>query len=163
MPEFSAGSRVFALRGSAEHSGLQMPTAPSLPTPNERDFAMLRTAYGASGGIARANDLARLREQPCCDYCMSLEKLIALGAVFGFDWQSTCWIPMFQFQADLRLKPGPRKVLAEVAGVCDGWSLAVWYVRPCPSLSCHSPVELVDSNLPEVLRAARDDRRLLIG
>ncbi len=161
MSILQSASNASAWRGNTALQEFQMTLGPALPVPNEHDFAQLNTAYAASGGMARANDLARLREEPCCDYCMSLEKLIALRAVFGFDWQRTYWVPMFQFQADLRLKPGPRKVLAEVASVCDGWSLALWFVRPCPRLNAQTPVALVDSNLPDVLQAARDDRRML--
>ena len=172
MGTVQAGTKALALLGSVPMPGLDLPIGRATPDlgersiapPNDRDFAMMRTAYAATGGIARASDLARLREEDRRAYCMSLEKLIALGWVFGFEWRGTFWVPMFQFELhDLRIRPGPRQVLAEVASVRDGWSLAVWFVRPCPRLDARSPVDLLDSNLPEVVQAARDDRCMLIG
>lgn len=119
----------------------------------------MRASYRASGGLARARDLALMLEEGRRSYLMSLEKLIASGTVFGFDWRGSFWVPMFQFElADLSLKPGPRLVSAELAPALDGWLKALWFVRPCGGLAARKPIEVMESNHAAVLDAARDCR-----
>lgn len=156
---FASGARVAAL-----DPGPQVPLAgrqfeSSVGDPTELDFNRLRTAYRATGGVVCAQELARLLEENRRTYTMSLEKLIFLGAVFGFEWRATVWIPMFQFERPaLAVKPAPRRVLAEVDRQADRWRVALWFVRPCPALADRSPVDVLDSNLPQVLLAARTGR-----
>ena len=70
---------------------------PAVRNPSELDFNRLRAAYRATGGVVCAHEPARLLEENRPTYLMSLEKLITLSAVIGFDWRGTVWIPMFQF------------------------------------------------------------------
>ena len=71
---------------------------------------------------------------------------------------------MFQFELrDLSVKQGPRKVLAELSPVLDGWALAAWFARPNSWLNDRSPVDTLDSNLAAVLAAARADRFVASG
>lgn len=129
------------------------------PVPSERGFTALRDAYRETGGIADGDDLARLLEERQLGRYMSLARLIVLGGVFSFEWRGIYWIPMFQFGLqDLSLKPGPRQVLAELMPVLKEWPLAAWFARPNARLSRQRPVDLLDADLPAVLRAARADR-----
>ena len=155
-----------AARGSSPEIGPASSAfeSPSVRNPTEHDFNQMRAAYRATGGVVCANELARLLEENRRVYLMSLEKLVALGAVFGFEWRGTLWIPMFQFERPaLAVKPAPRRVLCEVARQTDRWRVAAWFVRPCPALNQRRPVELLDSNLPQVLEAARTDRYIACG
>ena len=132
--------------------------------PEDRDFLAMHAAYRASGGLARGDDLARLFEDRRCGDFVSLARLIATGEIFSFDWHRSFWVPMFQFELrDLSIKPAPRQVLAELARAFDGWALAIWFARPNSCLNAHRPVDLLDSNLPAVLGAARTDRFVALG
>ena len=132
---------------------------PGLRTPG--GFDALCAAYQGFGGIARADDLARLMEDQRHAYFVSLEKLVALGVVFGFEWQQAFWVPMFQFEPrDLSVKRAPRQVLAELSSGFDGWKLATWLVRPCPTLNACPPIERLDADVPGVLSAIRADRSI---
>ncbi len=125
----------------------------------DQEFSAMRSAYQASGGTACGDDLAHLLQDHHCGDFASLARLIVSGAVFGFEWQHTFWIPMFQFELrDLSVKPGPQQVLAELAAEFDGWTLALWFAEPNARLNGRRPVDLLDSNLPAVLDAARADR-----
>ena len=85
-------------------------------------------------------------------------ELVALGVVFGFEWQQAFWVPMFQFEPrDLSVKRGPRQVLAALGSGFDGWKLATWFVRPCPTLNACPPIERLDADVPGVLSAIRAD------
>lgn len=127
-------------------------------------FAAMRAAYQPVGGLARGDDLARLLEDRACGDFVSLARLIVDGEVFAFEWRRTYWIPMFQFDlADLSIKRGLRQVLLELGGRFDGWRLAAWFVEPNEWLGCERPVDLMDSNLPEVVQAARADRFVAAG
>ena len=134
------------------------------PRPSSAGFAALLTAFRASGGTARGDDLARLLEDRQCGDFVSLAKLIAAREVFGFEWRQALWIPMFQFELrDLSIKPGAQQVLVELGRTCDGWTIAAWFVRTNSWLGGRSPVDLLDSDLSEVLDAARADRFIAAG
>ena len=129
-------------------------------TPCAYGFAAMRTAFLATGGIARADDLARLLDD---DHrrgeFVDLARLIDSDEVFGFAWRDAFWVPMFQFELrDLSLKPRPRQVLIELPTQHDGWMLAAWFARPNAWLHERRPIELLDTHLPAVLDAARADR-----
>jgi hypothetical protein len=124
------------------------------------EVAAALSGCGSDGEFValRGQDLARLLEDHHHAYVMSLEKLIASGKVFGFDWRRTFWVPMFQFDlGDLSVKQGPRHVWAALAATFDGLTLAAWFVRPSAWLYGRRPVDLLDSNLLDVLQAARSE------
>ena len=119
----------------------------------------MREVFRSTGSVARGDDLGRLLEDHHMGDFVELAKLIVSGAVFGFDWNNTFWIPMFQFDlSDLSVKPAPQRVRAELAHAFDGWSLAAWFAEPNAWLNHRRPVDLLDSKLWEVLEAARADR-----
>ena len=133
--------------------------------PSHRAFMAMLNAFRASGGTAREGDLARCLED--CGAHFRLPELLASGTAFGFEWRHSLWIPMFQFDLhdlhDLSVKPGPQQVLAELGTEFDGWKLATWFGQLSCWLNGRRPVDLVDSNLPAVLHAARLDRFIELG
>lgn len=132
--------------------------------PSDRDFIAMLSAYRATGGIARTDDLARMLNEHRRAGLDALAGLIAAGTVFGFEWGSDFWLPMFQFEPrDLSLKPAPRQVVAELADEFDGWGLAVWFAHPNCWLQDRRPVDLLNSQLSQVLEAARTDRFIAAG
>ena len=134
--------------------------------PCDRDFGALCKAYGASGGIARGDDLARFLNRHRSGDFVSLAISILEGEVFAFQWQQTFWVPMFQFDlGDSSVKPNPnaRQVLSELAGEFEGWALALWFAEPNHWLHGARPVDVLNADLPEVLQAARADRFIAAG
>ena len=132
--------------------------------PSDRDFIAMLAAYRATGGIARTDDLARMLNEQRRAGLDGLAGLIARGTVFGFEWRGAFWLPMFQFEPhDLTLKPAPRQVVAELTAEFDGWAMAVWFAQPNSWLYDRRPVDLLDSQLNQVLEAARTDRFIATG
>lgn len=132
--------------------------------PNDRGFAAMRAAFRATGGLARADDLARLLDDHRQGVFPNLAALIDSGDVSGFEWRDALWVPMFQFELrDLSIKQRSRQVLAELPVSYDGWAIAAWFVRPNSWLNERRPVDLLDSNLPALLDAARADRFVALG
>ncbi len=132
--------------------------------PSDRDFIVMLAAYRATGGIARTDDLARMLNEHRRAGLDGLAGLIADGTVFGFEWRSEFWLPMFQFEPrDLSVKPAPRQVVEELTDEFDGWALAVWFAQPNSWLHDRRPVDLLDSQLGQVLEAARTDRFIAAG
>lgn len=132
--------------------------------PSRRGFAGLLAAYRDSGGTARGDDVARLLEDHGLGDFIGLARLIATDEVFGFEWRRTLWIPMFQFDLhDLSARPSARKVLAELGDGFDGWARAAWFAQPNSWLQLRKPVDLMDSELQDVLSAARADRFISVG
>lgn len=131
-------------------------------------FRTLTAAFRPSGGIARADDLARL----LCDRGDGgqgdpiLDELLSRAEVFGLTWRGKVWLPMFQF--DLRrlsVQRAPQRVRAELQGTSelDGWDCASWFARPHAELNHHAPVDLLVTDLQGVLNVARADRWVLNG
>ena len=127
--------------------------------PNTRDFNNLLSGYLWSGGMARHQELARRLEEADAGTASSLQRLFDSNAVFAFDWCGSLWVPMFQFrQPKMFVKPSSRNVQSELAGVFDGWSLAVWYLQHNSWLDDRRPIDVIDLNPHAVLIAARGDR-----
>ncbi|MEO8059201.1 MAG: hypothetical protein ABI671_12830 [Burkholderiales bacterium] len=132
--------------------------------PTGRGFTALLAAFRATGGTARGDDVARLLEDHGLGNFIGLARLIANGDVFGFDWRGVLWIPMFQFELrDLSVKPATHHVLAELGSGFDGWSCATWFARPNSLLNFRIPVDLLATDLADVLQAARTDRFIAVG
>jgi len=124
--------------------------------PNGPEFATLVGAYRGSGGMERGDDLARLLEDRLRGDFLSLARLIASRQIFSFAWQHSLWVPMFQFDpVDLSLGGAAQQVLRELTPGRDGWALARWFAQPQRRLDGQRPVDLLHSDLPAVLRAAR--------
>jgi len=118
-------------------------------------IAMLKT-YRASGGVASGDAVGQLLQDHQRGDYVSLATLIAFGNVFAFEWRGNIWIPMFQLDGrDLSCKPGPGQVRAELPGSSSGWAVAAWFAEPNALLDGRYPVDLMDSNFPAVLDAAR--------
>lgn len=132
--------------------------------PTSRGFVKMLSAYHASGGMARGDNLGRLLDDWQCGDFVSLARLIASGEIFSFRWHGENWVPMFQFDLrDLSCRPGPRQVSAELKSVFDDWTLAVWFIQPNSWLQAQRPLALLESDLPAVLQAARADRFIAAG
>jgi len=133
--------------------------------PNERSFRALRSAYLSTGGLARANDLARILDDWTPSSSRpSLSDLIASSHIFGLEWRGARWIPMVQFHLDdMSLNPVIRQVRDEFRDVLDGWELASWFVSRNDILDERRPLDLMALELPAVLRAARATRFLAAG
>jgi hypothetical protein len=123
--------------------------------PSGCGFIALLDAFRASGGTVPGEIIGRLLEDHQAGNA-SLAKRLYTGQVFGFEWRSSLWIPMFQFDAkDLSIKPGPQQVRAELPSLWPGWMLASWFAAPNARLDVRRPVDLLDSDLYAALLAAR--------
>jgi len=125
-------------------------------TPSSRGFIAMLEAYRATGGLAPGNFLCRSLQAHQRGDLGHLARLIVDRRVFVLDWRGDSWIPMFQFDGqDLSCKPGPALVRAELEGIASGWAVAAWFAEPNVLLEGRRPVNLVESDLPHVLHAAR--------
>jgi hypothetical protein len=129
-------------------------------SPSDADFIAICAAYRGQGGIARSTELAECLLARPPQGTHRLEALIVAGAIFSFEWNHACWVPMFQFGPERG--PLPRAavaaVLAELAPLFDGWRLALWFAQPNAWLREQRPFELLDADLDGVLATARADR-----
>lgn len=132
--------------------------------PIDCEFVRMQLAYEPTGGLAKGNDLARWLENLRPGAFANLAKLILSGEVFAFRWHDEYWIPLFQLDpVDLSVKQASKRVLAELAGVFDGWTLATWFAARNSWLDNKRPVEMLDSHVSAVLEAARADRFVADG
>ena len=124
--------------------------------PSGRGFIALLEAFRATGGTAPGDVVARLLEEHQPGRAVSLAKFIYSGQAFGFEWRTSLWIPMFQFDADdLVLKSSAQRVRAELPPGWSGWALAWWFAVPNALLNGRSPADTLDADLDGVVRSAR--------
>ena len=131
---------------------------------NRQGFDAVIAAYKTRGGTARADDLALLLEEKHKGDFVSVAKRIVARDIFSFEWQSHYWVPMFQLNPhDLSVKLEVRRVVRELDGVLDSWTMAQWFAQPNVWLKGQTPVDMVDRQFSEVLNAARSDRFVATG
>ena len=132
--------------------------------PTSGGVAALLSAFRATGGVVRGNELAMMLEDLKMGNLSSLGKAMSSREICSFQWRSAFWIPMFQFDLDnLAFKPGPRKIMQELSSVFDEWMLSAWFAQPTSWLKGRKPVDLIASNFQAVFEAARADRYVAAG
>ena len=126
-----------------------------LAEPSGRGFIALLEAFRATGGTAPGEIVARLLGEHQTGTAVNLAKLIDTGQVFGFEWRSSLWIPMFQFNADdLALHAGAQHVRAVLPQLWTDWAMAAWFAAANAHLEGQRPVDRLDWDLDAVLQAA---------
>lgn len=129
---------------------------------DEQFLEMLRI-YRSSGGLVREDEVLRL----CRERGARCEELLTRaqrdGRLIRFDWGNQVWLPMFQFNADMTPHPSAQAVFDELRPVFDGWELALWCAQPNGWLGLKRPVEVLTSDLPRLIEAARVDRFIAAG
>ncbi len=126
------------------------------PKPSSQGFIAMLEAYRATGGLAPGNFLCQSLQANQRGDLGHLARLIVDRRIFVLDWRGDSWVPMFQFDDhDLSCKPGPALVRAELEGLASGWAVGAWFAEPNALLEGRRPVNLVESDLPHVLHAAR--------
>jgi hypothetical protein len=123
----------------------------------------LYAAYQRRGGLACADELARCVEEDAPGAALELARRITEGDMLGFAEQQAFWIPLFQFGAGLSVRPGVRKVLAELSSDYEPGRLAAWFVEPNDWLDRAMPIDVIETDLGAVLEAARADRFVAAG
>lgn len=156
-PLHLAGQRTADVRGSA----LPRTATIARNCDTQRDdanFIALLNAYRPTGGLLRGDDLADLRAMRDQGDHAALARSIVAGEILCFEWNRTFWVPAFQLEGDsLIVGSGAHSVLAELSRAFDGWSAAQWFAAPNAWLRDRAPVDLMASDLPAVIDAARAD------
>jgi hypothetical protein len=130
----------------------------------DRAFAVLRNVLRPRGGIARTAEVAAWLEARGRSGLLTIAGHARQRELFSVDWDETEWLPLFQFAPfSLRVRPAIAAVLEELSDVFDGWTLATWFVTPNSCLDDRCPVDLLDADMPAVVRAARTDRFIASG
>lgn len=132
--------------------------------PTSLGFVALLSAYRATGGTVRADDLSRHVRSEEPGHLTNLARKLVSGVILSFAWRQTLWVPLFQFEAgSSTVRPSVARVMDELHGAFDGWEIAVWFVQPNSWLQAQRPLDLLGKQDAEVLQAARVDRFVAIG
>ena len=130
----------------------------------ERQFGALDAAYSRCGGIASADEvLLRLR---ACGQAQPLSRLarwIVARQVASLEWHATTWLPRFQFDETMSLRPEVEAVTRELGNVLDEWELVRWFVAPSAWLAGMTPHDALRECPADVHQAARVDRFVALG
>jgi hypothetical protein len=161
-PPGTPGSLVLGHSGAPGLTGADgaAPGATNVPDA----LTALRRALRASGGIARGEDLAHVMAAHRQGDYVSLARQIVDHEVLCFEWDSSHWVPMFQFDLhDLSIRPDLLPVFRELHDDCDGWALTTWFASANRWLRGRLPVDLLDTDLAAVLAAAQAGRQVETG
>lgn len=152
-----------ALLAVVSKAGQQIPPDTVSPHVSSQFIEMLK-GYRSSGGLLRAQMVAA-RCSPCSGTDVhTLAGWIVGRKVVSFEWLSSIWLPMFQFNpSDMSRQSGLDEVLSELVPVCDGWEIASWFAQPNPWLGDALPADRLASTAPDVLVAARAERFVIAG
>ncbi|HET9977239.1 MAG TPA: antitoxin Xre/MbcA/ParS toxin-binding domain-containing protein [Burkholderiaceae bacterium] len=144
--------------------GREGPQAFSEAAVSDAAFLALLDAYRASGGVARAAEVAAWVERGPGRGTDLVQRWRADRSVICFAWQATTWLPRFQFaRAGLLPDAAVRVALAELRAVFDEAETAQWFATPNSALGGYAPVALIRRQPLTVIRAARRDRFIADG
>jgi hypothetical protein len=130
---------------------------------NQQFIAML-DAYRRSGGLARAQELAVTWKSYGEKRLSELADWIVKRKVISLEWQSTIWLPLFQFNlVDMTLAPGLDDSLSELVVVHDDWQVANWFSLPNHWLADCAPADMLATAASDVLNAARAEHYVAAG
>ncbi|SEL50849.1 hypothetical protein SAMN05216359_11085 [Roseateles sp. YR242] len=129
----------------------------------DEHFLQLLNAFRATGGLARDREVVRLGGDQGGRCLEQLMRARLEGRLIQFDWSGLVWMPLFQFDADMRPNPDVQSVVGELVPVFDGWELAQWFAQPNGWLDLLRPLDLVFQNTHRVIEAARADRFIAAG
>lgn len=139
----------------------QLPDAPRRDHPfpqgacSDHQFIAMLDAYRDSGGLAPVQEVAALFKRRGAQRLTSLASLIADNEVICFEWQSTLWLPLFQFNdVDMTRLPGLSPALATLSLALDPWQLANWFVQPHAWLGGATPSRMLRIDPSAVLKAS---------
>ncbi len=130
----------------------------------DRQFVAMLRGFRESGGLLRGDEVA-VQMQRTSGYDVSLlARWIVTSQVLSFEWRSELWLPMFQFEPkDMSRREAARRVMAELQPAFDAWNLSSWFSQPNSWLNDRAPADLLSTELPAVLQAARADRFVAMG
>ena len=132
--------------------------------PRARQFAAMRTATRRHGGIAHSDVVLLLLRGHAPQPLSRLARWIVAREVVSFEWESTTWLPLFQFDLrDMSVRPDVAAVTCELRDVFDDWELMGWFTSPNGWLGYELPVDLRAVQPAAVLEAARADRFVARG
>jgi hypothetical protein len=141
------------------------PAQPDTVSPHvSGPFKALLKGYRSTGGLLRAQTVAALCKPRGGTDMHTLAGWIVGRKVVSFEWLSSIWLPMFQFNpSDMSRQNGLDEVLSELVSVCDGWEIASWFAQPNPWLGDALPADQLATTAPDVLVAARAERFVIAG
>jgi hypothetical protein len=156
-----AGHRSFLARSAQQPEDVNAnananPNTNTNTNTNQADaFIELLEAFRATGGMAPGAMVARLLEEHQGGQAFSLAKRVSTRELFGFDWRSNFWVPMFQFSGDdMAVKAQPQQVRAALPSEWSGWAVACWFAAANTHLEGRRPVDALNLQCDAVLHAA---------
>jgi len=146
---------------------IDMPTCPDgceLHCRARAHFMTMLSVFLPTGGMAPVQDVAARFEHRNGPALSVLHSWIAARALIGFEWRSEIWVPWFQFsQQTMSPHRSLRAIFEALSSVHEPWEMANWFASPNHWLGDRIPVDMLLTDLPSVLRAAKVDQYIANG
>lgn len=115
--------------------------------------------YRATGGLATADEVARLLREHDAQPISLLARWIVKRQVASFVWHGEILLPLFQFDMNsMCVRLGIPQLISALFEVFDDRQLSAWFVEPNMYLSERAPAEVMTHELASVLQAAHAAR-----
>ena len=156
-------ARGYSLRSVVSHSHSQNHNHPvthqTQTSPPAWQFNAMRDAYEPSGGLIQAPELVSRWQAQGISGTELLAQWVEKRKVISFEWQSTVWLPVVQFNPTcMTLVQGFEEIQSELVAVYNDCDVARWFSLPNSWLAARSPASALLITAPEVLIAARAER-----
>jgi len=120
-------------------------------------------AFQRHGGLATANEVARLMRRSSQQPLSTLARWLVDRAAIQLEWQGQTLLPLFQFDDRFMLDETVAAVVRELRVAFDDWELALWFATPNDATGRAAPVDALQDCPLCVLAAARADRFVALG
>ena len=135
-------------------------TPAAVPTPavvlQARRNAAARAALIEEIGVLTSGDIADLNDSLAGNRAALASRWKREGRIFSVRHHGQDYFPAFQLDAEHR----PREVVGrilEAMGGAEGWETALWFVAANGYLDGRRPIDLLESDPDEVVRAAEEE------
>ncbi|MCW5658774.1 MAG: hypothetical protein KIT60_13805 [Burkholderiaceae bacterium] len=150
-------------RQSGNASGPATPLPPSARQASDGSLVQLFDAYRLADGIADGEGLLRRIATARRHSPERGSDLPDARASVNFSLRGVQWWPLFQFDADMAVRPEVARVARELTSVMADWEVALWFLTPNTWLGDQPPIACVWTQADAALQAARADRFIAVG
>jgi hypothetical protein len=127
-----------------------------------RANAAAREALIREFGLLSSADVAELAGSTAGNRAALAHRWKSTGQIFGLAYRGEEGFPAFQFDPETRRpRAAVREVVARLAPVYGGWSLALWFLSANAFLGGVRPVDRLVESPQKVVEAARAEREML--
>jgi hypothetical protein len=133
------------------------------PFDGEAGAIWLLDAFSQQGGVLGCAEVSELMRSFVDQPVSRLARWIVSREIVTIVHRSALFLPMFQFDRGMDLQPQCREAVIELSGELLNAEIAWWFVAPNCWLAGSPPVQALQRDPDDVVKAARAERFIRCG